>query len=109
VGRDNVHISPSDYETWLDDIGDYARLKVGTHGDGPLIPEYKLDMRASSNLAGLTLYATTFPKLAIERQFIGSINFVSNDLMKSPHLQSRYREVRKEIGSFLAFSVSERK
>src|SRR4051794_16138136 len=53
LGRDNVHIGPSDYVAWLDDRKwAYVRLEGRAFGDVPLNMEYKLEVWDSPNSAG---------------------------------------------------------
>jgi hypothetical protein len=51
LGRDNVHIGPSDYVAWLDDRKwAYVRLEGRAFGDVPLNVEYKLEVWDSPKL-----------------------------------------------------------
>src|SRR6266567_4784738 len=58
LGRDNVHIGPSDYVAWLDDRKwAYVRLEGRAFGDVPLNLEYKLEVWDSPNSAGIIIDA----------------------------------------------------
>ena len=51
MGKDNVHIGPSDYVAWLDDRKwAYVRLEGRAFGDVPLNLEYKLEVWDSPEL-----------------------------------------------------------
>jgi myo-inositol-1-phosphate synthase len=50
LGKDNVHIGPSDYVSWLDDRKwAFVRLEGRAFGDAPLNMEYKLEVWDSPN------------------------------------------------------------
>ena len=58
LGKDNVHIGPSDYVAWLDDRKwAYVRLEGRAFGDVPLNLEYKLEVWDSPNSAGVIIDA----------------------------------------------------
>src|SRR3954469_5880388 len=68
LGRDNVHIGPSDYVAWLDDRKwAYVRLEGRAFGDVPLNLEYKLEVWDSPNSAGIIIDAVRAAKLAKDR------------------------------------------
>ena len=68
MGRDNVHIGPSDYVAWLDDRKwAYVRLEGRAFGDVPLSLEYKLEVWDSPNSAGIIIDAVRAAKLAKDR------------------------------------------
>ncbi|MGZ6780465.1 MAG: inositol-3-phosphate synthase, partial [Mycobacterium sp.] len=53
MGKNNIHIGPSDYVSWLDDRKwAYVRLEGRAFGDVPLNLEYKLEVWDSPNSAG---------------------------------------------------------
>src|SRR3954462_14506566 len=65
IGKDNVHIGPSDYVAWLDDRKwAYVRLEGRAFGDVPLNLEYKLEVWDSPNSAGIIIDAVRAAKLA---------------------------------------------
>ena len=68
LGRDNVHIGPSDYVAWLDDRKwAYVRLEGRAFGDVPLNLEYKLEVWDSPNSAGIIIDAVRAAKIALDR------------------------------------------
>ena len=68
LGRDNVHIGPSDYVPWLDDRKwAYVRLEGRAFGDVPLNLEYKLEVWDSPNSAGIIIDAVRAAKIAKDR------------------------------------------
>jgi myo-inositol-1-phosphate synthase len=102
MGKDNVHIGPSDYVAWLDDRKwAYVRLEGKAFGDVPLSLEYKLEVWDSPNSAGVIIDALRFAKLAIDRNLGGPLDVASSYLMKSPPIQIRESEARQNIELFL--------
>ncbi|MGB4323928.1 MAG: inositol-3-phosphate synthase, partial [Candidatus Nanopelagicales bacterium] len=68
LGKDNVHIGPSDYVAWLDDRKwAFVRLEGRAFGDGPLNLEYKLEVWDSPNSAGVIIDAVRAAKIAKDR------------------------------------------
>ena len=95
MGKDNVHIGPSDYVAWLDDRKwAYVRLEGKAFGDVPLTLEYKLEVWDSPNSAGVIIDAVRCAKLAVDRGLRGPIDSASSYLMKSPPIQLRDSEAR---------------
>ena len=85
LGRDNVHIGPSDYVSWLDDRKwAYVRLEGRAFGDVPLNLEYKLEVWDSPNSAGIIIDAVRAAKIALDRGIGGPILSASSYFMKSP-------------------------
>ena len=85
LGRDNVHIGPSDYVAWLDDRKwAYVRLEGRAFGDVPLNLEYKLEVWDSPNSAGIIIDAVRAAKIAMDRGIGGPILSASSYFMKSP-------------------------
>ena len=85
LGRQNVHIGPSDYVAWLDDRKwAYVRLEGRAFGDVPLNLEYKLEVWDSPNSAGIIIDAVRAAKLAKDRGIGGPILSASSYFMKSP-------------------------
>src|SRR6187401_387687 len=88
LGRDNVHIGPSDYVAWLDDRKwAYVRLEGRAFGDVPLNLEYKLEVWDSPNSAGIIIDAVRAAKIALDRGIGGPILSASSYFMKSPPVQ----------------------
>src|SRR5439155_760641 len=68
IGKDNVHIGPSDYVPWLNDRKwAYIRLEGRSCGDVPLNVELKLEVADSPNSAGIVLDAVRCPNRAFDR------------------------------------------
>ena len=98
MGKNNVHIGPSDYVAWLDDRKwAYVRLEGRAFGDVPLNLEYKLEVWDSPNSAGVIIDAVRCAKLGLDRKVSGPINSASSYLMKSPPIQIRDSEARKSL------------
>ena len=98
MGKNNVHIGPSDYVAWLDDRKwAYVRLEGKAFGDVPLTLEYKLEVWDSPNSAGVIIDAVRCAKLAIDRELRGPVEAASAYLMKSPPVQYRDSEARKSL------------
>ena len=85
LGRDNVHIGPSDYVSWLDNRKwAYVRLEGRAFGDVPLNLEYKLEVWDSPNSAGIIIDAVRAAKMALDRGIGEPILSASSYFMKSP-------------------------
>jgi myo-inositol-1-phosphate synthase len=102
LGRDNVHIGPSDYVAWLDDRKwAYVRLEGRAFGDVPLNLEYKLEVWDSPNSAGVVIDAVRCAKIALDRGIGGPLLGASSYFMKSPPEQYRDNEARDKVESFI--------
>lgn len=102
MGKNNVHIGPSDYVAWLDDRKwAYVRLEGKAFGDVPLTLEYKLEVWDSPNSAGVIIDAVRCAKLAVDRGLSGPVDSASSYLMKSPPTQLRDSEARNQVESFV--------
>ncbi|ALE75555.1 MULTISPECIES: inositol-3-phosphate synthase [unclassified Pseudonocardia] len=102
MGKDNVHIGPSDYVAWLDDRKwAYVRLEGRAFGDVPLSLEYKLEVWDSPNSAGIIIDAVRAAKIAMDRGIGGPILSASSYFMKSPPEQYRDSEARDKVEEFI--------
>jgi myo-inositol-1-phosphate synthase len=102
LGRDNVHIGPSDYVSWLDDRKwAYVRLEGRAFGDVPLNLEYKLEVWDSPNSAGIIIDAVRAAKIALDRGIGGPILSASSYFMKSPPEQYSDDEARRAVEEFI--------
>jgi len=102
MGKDNVHIGPSDYVAWLDDRKwAYVRLEGRAFGDVPLSLEYKLEVWDSPNSAGVIIDAVRCAKIARDRKSGGSIVSPSSYFMKSPPIQNRDSQARDNTQMFI--------
>src|SRR5262245_61618333 len=96
IGKDNVHIGPSDYVPWLNDRKwAYIRLEGRSFGDVPLNVELKLEVVDSPNSAGIVIDAVRCAKLALDRGIGGALEAPSSYFMKSPPVQYRDDEARR--------------
>jgi myo-inositol-1-phosphate synthase len=102
LGRDNVHIGPSDYVPWLDDRKwAYVRLEGRAFGDVPLNLEYKLEVWDSPNSAGVIIDAVRAAKIAKDRGIGGPVEAASAYLMKSPPKQLPDDVARTQLEGFI--------
>ncbi len=102
IGRDNVHIGPSDYVPWLDDRKwAYVRLEGRAFGDVPLSLEYKLEVWDSPNSAGVIIDAVRCAKIAMDRGIGGPLLGPSSYFMKSPPEQYRDDVCRQLVEDFI--------
>jgi len=102
IGKDNVHIGPSDYVPWLDDRKwAYVRLEGRAFGDVPLNLEYKLEVWDSPNSAGIIIDAIRAAKIALDRGIGGPVLSASSYFMKSPPEQYSDSVARDAVESFI--------
>ena len=107
LGRDNVHIGPSDYVAWLDDRKwAYVRLEGRAFGDVPLNLEYKLEVWDSPNSAGIIIDAVRAAKIALDRGIGGPILSASSYFMKSPPEQYPDDVARDAVEAFIRGEIS---
>ena len=107
LGRDNVHIGPSDYVAWLDDRKwAYVRLEGRAFGDVPLNLEYKLEVWDSPNSAGIIIDAVRAAKIALDRGIGGPILSASSYFMKSPPEQYSDDVARDAVEAFIRGEIS---
>src|ERR1700709_1478323 len=101
MGKNNVHIGPSDYVAWLDDRKwAYVRLEGRAFGDVPLNLEYKLEVWDSPHQAGVIIDALRCAKIAKDRGIGGPIPGPGSYFMKSPPVQYRDDIARELVESF---------
>jgi myo-inositol-1-phosphate synthase len=88
IGKDNVHVGPSDYVPWLTDRKwAYIRMEGSSFGNVPLNLELKLEVWDSPNSAGIVIDAVRLAKLALNNGIAGALEGPSAYLMKSPPKQ----------------------
>jgi len=88
IGKDNVHVGPSDHVPWLTDRKwAYIRMEGSAFGDVPLNLELKLEVWDSPNSAGIVIDAVRLAKLALNNGIAGALEGPSAYLMKSPPKQ----------------------
>ena len=106
LGKDNVHIGPSDYVAWLDDRKwAFVRLEGRAFGDVPLTLEYKLEVWDSPNSAGVIIDALRAAKIAKDRGIGGPILSASSYFMKSPPVQYTDGEAKQAVEDFIAGTI----
>jgi myo-inositol-1-phosphate synthase len=102
MGKDNVHIGPSDHVPWLTDRKwAYVRLEGRAFGDAPLSLEYKLEVWDSPNSAGVIIDAIRAAKIALDRGLGGPIESASAYFMKSPPVQYGDDDARENVERFI--------
>jgi myo-inositol-1-phosphate synthase len=102
IGKDNVHIGPSDFVSWLDDRKwAYVRLEGRAFGDVPLNMEYKLEVWDSPNSAGIIIDAIRAAKIALDRGVGGPVLSASSYFMKSPPVQYSDSVARDAVEAFI--------
>jgi myo-inositol-1-phosphate synthase len=88
LGKENVHVGPSDYVPWLTDRKwAYIRMEGSSFGNAPLNLELKLEVWDSPNSAGIVIDAVRLAKLAMNNGIAGALEGPSAYLMKSPPKQ----------------------
>lgn len=88
MGKDNVHVGPSDYVPWLTDRKFcHIRMEGRAFGDVPLNLELKLEVWDSPNSAGVVIDAVRCAKIALDRSLSGPLIGPSSYFMKSPPKQ----------------------
>lgn len=103
MGKNNVHIGPSDYVAWLDDRKwAYVRLEGKAFGDVPLNLEYKLEVWDSPNSAGVIIDAVRCAKVGLDSEVRGPILAASSYLMKSPPTQTSDSSAREMLEEFIS-------
>ncbi len=103
LGKDNVHVGPSDYVPWLTDRKwAYLRMEGTTFGDVPLNVEVKLEVWDSPNSAGVIIDAVRCAKIALDRKLCGPIIGPSSYFFKTPPKQFRDSVSREKVEDFIA-------
>ena len=101
IDSDNIHISPSDHVSWLEDRKwAYIRIEGTSFGDLPLSVELKLEVEDSPNSAGVAIDAIRCAKIAKDRGISGSLESASAYFMKSPSAQYTDEEARQMVEDF---------
>jgi myo-inositol-1-phosphate synthase len=103
LGKDDIHIGPSDHVPWLEDRKwAMIRLEGRNFGDVPLTIEMKLEVWDSPNSAGVIIDAVRCAKLAKDRGIAGPIIGPSAYFMKSPPVQFTDDMAREMVEEFIA-------
>src|SRR5207244_350563 len=78
IGKDNVHIGPSDYVPWLHDRKwAFIRLEGRSFGDVPLNVELKLEVHDSPNSAGIVIDAVRWCWLSRAQRRAALVNYAA--------------------------------
>ncbi len=94
----DVKIGPSDYVPYLkDNKVCYLNIKGGQFGNVPFELDLKLSVEDSPNSAGVMTEVIRSVKLAKDRGFFGNVNEISAYAFKSPNVQLRDDEARKNF------------
>jgi myo-inositol-1-phosphate synthase len=102
IGKENIHIGPSDYVSWLTDRKwCYIRMEGRTFGDVPLNLEAKLEVWDSPNSAGVVIDAIRCLKIARDRGLAGALVSPSAYFMKSSPIQYTDDKAREMVESFI--------
>ena len=108
IGKDNIHIGPSDYVPWLGDRKwAYIRLEGRSFGDVPLNVELKLEVWDSPNSAGVVIDAVRCCKLGLDRKLGGALDAPSSYFMKSPPEQFTDSVAHQKTEAFIAGTSSD--
>src|SRR3989442_3485358 len=103
IGKDTVHIGPSDYVPWLNDRKwAYIRLEGRSFGDVPLNVELKLEVVDSPNSAGIVIDAVRCAKLALDRGIGGALEAASSYLLKAAPVPYNGQGSTKPVEGVLA-------
>jgi myo-inositol-1-phosphate synthase len=103
IGKDNVHVGPSDYVPWLTDRKwAYIRMEGTTFGNVPLNMEVKLEVWDSPNSAGVMIDALRCAKIALDRELAGPITGPSSYFFKTPPIQYRDDICRDKVADFIS-------
>jgi myo-inositol-1-phosphate synthase len=106
IGKDNVHVGPSDHVPWLTDRKwAYIRMEGSAFGDVPLNLELKLEVWDSPNSAGIVIDAVRLAKLALNNGIAGALEGPSAYLMKSPPKQIVDDEAMDLVEDFIKKNV----
>jgi myo-inositol-1-phosphate synthase len=102
MGKDNVHVGPSDHVPWLTDRKwAYIRLEGSGFGDVPLNIELKLECWDSPNSAGVAIDAVRLARLALDNGVSGALEAPSAYLMKSPPKQMTDNAAYEAVEHFI--------
>ena len=110
LGKDNVHVGPSDHVPWLTDRKwCYIRMEGTTFGDVPLNLETKLEVWDSPNSAGVIIDAVRCAKIAMDRGLSGPIVGPSSYFFKTPPKQFKDNICREMTEAYIKGESNERR
>jgi len=102
LGKEDIHIGPSDHVPWLEDRKwAMIRLEGRNFGDVPLNIEMKLEVWDSPNSAGVIIDALRCAKVAKDRGLGGPLIGPSAYFMKSPPVQFSDDMAREMVEEFI--------
>jgi myo-inositol-1-phosphate synthase len=102
IGKENVHVGPSDYVPWLEDRKwCHIRMEGTTFGDVPLNLEAKLEVWDSPNSAGVIIDAVRLAKIGLDRGLSGTLVGPASYLMKTPPVQFKDEIAREMTEAFI--------
>lgn len=102
IGKDHVHIGPSDHIAWLTDRKwCYISMRGTAFGDVPLNLDLKLEVWDSPNSAGIVIDALRCCKLALDKGQSGALIGPASYFMKSPPIQFSDSEARDKVEAFI--------
>ncbi len=103
IGKDDVHIGPSDHVPWLHDRKwAHIRLEGREFGNVPLTVDLKLEVWDSPNSAGIVIDAVRCARLAKDRGIGGPLIGPSAYFMKSPLVQYPDEVALQMVEDFIA-------
>jgi len=103
IGKENVHIGPSDFVPWLEGRKwAYVRLEGRAFGNAPLNLELKLEVWDAPNSAGVVIDAVRCEKIGLDRGLKGALIEPSAYFMKSPPIQYPDEVARAMVEKFIA-------
>jgi len=103
MGKENVHVGPSDYVPWLTDRKFcHIRMEGRAFGNVPLNLELKLEVWDSPNSAGVIIDGVRCAKIALDRGLSGALIGPSSYFMKSPPKQFPDYIARRLAEDFIA-------
>ena len=108
IGKNNIHVGPSDYVPWLTDRKFcYIKMEGTTFGEVPLNLEAKLEVWDSPNSAGVMIDAIRCAKIALDRGLSGPIVGPSSYFFKTPPKQFRDSICRDMVEAYIKGDVKE--
>ena len=103
LGKDDIHIGPSDHVPWLQDRKwAHIRLEGREFGNVPIVVDLKLEVWDSPNSAGIVIDAVRCAKLALDRGVGGPLIGPAAYFMKSPPVQYPDDVAQQMVEAFIA-------
>ena len=102
LGKENIHVGPSDHVPWLEDRKwAYIRLEGTSFGDQPINIEMKIEVHDSPNSAGIVIDAVRLAKLGLNNGLAGALEGPAAYFMKSPPRQYDDDEAHDMVEAFI--------